>query len=173
MDAYVTICCNICNIKKGDQTMKKLTKEEQRRINMLPPISIEYDWGNSGQRRKMDFDNSRKANQFFLAKEKAGKKPKLLTGMDMAAQGAGKRHKTKKMEPLTPPGVKLMKTRPYLAGAIIAKHGLAAGVTDAMIAELDEAYGKPNPIESRFCLKNAHHAARGYLGIAEDAIEQA
>jgi len=64
-----------------------------------------------------------------------------------------------------------MRTRPYLAGTIIAKHGLAAGVTDAMVAELDEAYGKPNPTESQFCLKNAFHSARGYLGIAEDAVE--
>ena len=67
-------------------------------------------------------------------------------------------------------GVRPMRTRPYLAGVIIAKHGLAAGVTDAMVAELDAAYGKPNPRESQFCLKNAHHAARGYMGYAEDAI---
>ena len=68
------------------------------------------------------------------------------------------------------PGVRPGRTRPYLAGQIIAKHGLAAGVTDAMVAELDAAYGKANASESRFCLKNAHHSARGYLGFAEDAI---
>ena len=71
----------------------------------------------------------------------------------------------------TVPGVRAMRTRPYLAGTIVAKYGLAAGVTDAMVAELDQAYDKPNPIESRICLKNAHHAARGYLGVAEGAVK--
>ncbi len=52
----------------------------------------------------------------------------------------------------------------FRAGTIIAKHGLAAGVTEAMVAELDEAYGKANPTESQFCLKNAWHAARGFNG---------
>ncbi|RYD76614.1 MAG: hypothetical protein EOP84_16645 [Verrucomicrobiaceae bacterium] len=69
------------------------------------------------------------------------------------------------------PGVRPMRSRPYLAGKIIAKYGLAAGVTDAMVAELDEAYGKPNPIESAFRLKDAWHVARGYAGVAEDAVE--
>ena len=53
------------------------------------------------------------------------------------------------------PGVRPMRTRPYLAGLIIARHGIAAGVTNAMVAELDEAYGKANPTESTWCLKNA------------------
>ena len=83
------------------------------------------------------------------------------------------KEQTKKLTPNKPtvPGVRPMRTRPYLAGTIIAKYGLAAGVTDAMVAELDETYGKPNPTESKFCLKNAFHAARGYLGITEDAVE--
>lgn len=68
------------------------------------------------------------------------------------------------------PGVLAKVTRPYLAGQIIARHGLAAGVTDAMVAELNEAYGKPNDVESTFCLKNAWHACRAYAGVAEDAI---
>ncbi len=53
----------------------------------------------------------------------------------------------KKATPKTPtvPGVRPTRTRPYLAGTIITKYGLAAGVTDAMVAELDEEYGKPNP----------------------------
>lgn len=60
------------------------------------------------------------------------------------------------------PGVTAKVTRPYLAGCIIARHGLEAGVTQAMVKELDELYGKPNAAESLFCLKNAWHAARGY-----------
>lgn len=76
-----------------------------------------------------------------------------------------------KQAPETVPGVRPTRTRPYLAGVIVAKHGLAAGITDAMVAELDKAYGKPNPRESAFCLKNAHHAARGFIGLDENAIE--
>jgi hypothetical protein len=58
------------------------------------------------------------------------------------------------------PGVRPMRARPYLAGTIIAKHGLAAGVTDAMVAELDEAYGKPNPTERVLLEKCASRRAR-------------
>lgn len=68
----------------------------------------------------------------------------------------------------TVPGVRTTRTRPYLAGAIIAKHGLTAGVTPAMVAELDETYGKPNPRESQFCLKNAWHACRAFAGDAKE-----
>ena len=78
----------------------------------------------------------------------------------------------KKPTPKKPkaPGVHAKVTRPYLAGQIIREHGLAAGVTDAMVAELDDAYGKPNPTESRYRLKDAWHACRAYQGVAEDAI---
>ena len=71
---------------------------------------------------------------------------------------------TEEKKPTTP-GVRAMKTRPYIAGVIIAKHGLAAGVTNEMVAELDEQYGHANPAESLFCLRNAWHSARGYVGI--------
>lgn len=68
------------------------------------------------------------------------------------------------------PGVAAKVTRPYLAGQIIKKHGLAAGVTDAMVAELDAAYGRANPTESRYRLSEAWHVARGYSGLAGDAV---
>jgi len=60
------------------------------------------------------------------------------------------------------PGVRATRTRPYLAGMVVARHGLKAGVTPEMVAELDEEYGKVNPVESTWCLKSAWHAARGY-----------
>lgn len=63
------------------------------------------------------------------------------------------------------PGVKPTRTRAYVAGLIIAKYGLAAGVTKAMVAELDRECGYVNPWESKYCLKNAWHAARGYSGL--------
>jgi len=60
------------------------------------------------------------------------------------------------------PGVRVAVTRPYMAGVIIGKHGLDAGITDAMVAELNAAYGKENDGESLFALRNAWHAARGF-----------
>ena len=68
-----------------------------------------------------------------------------------------------------PHGVRACPSRPYLAGTIVRRHGLAAGVTPQMIKELDAAYGRPNPRESQFCLKNAWHAVRAYAGAAPDA----
>jgi len=65
-------------------------------------------------------------------------------------------------KPATVPGVRAGNTRAYLAGRIIAKYGLAAGVTDAMVAELDIEYGVPNAVESRARLKNAWHAFRAF-----------
>jgi hypothetical protein len=63
------------------------------------------------------------------------------------------------------PGVRpTLRSRPYLAGTIIAKHGLAAGVTPAMVAELDELCERPNPKESRFNLNRAWHNINGYKG---------
>lgn len=63
----------------------------------------------------------------------------------------------------TTPGVRESRSRPYLAGIVIKKHTRAAGITEVMITELDAAYGKPNPAESLFCLRNAWHAIRGYV----------
>lgn len=75
-----------------------------------------------------------------------------------------------KQAPETVPGVRPMRSRPYYAGVVIKKYGLAAGVTPAMVAEVDAAYGEPNPRESQFCLRNAWHACRAFAGAAEDAI---
>lgn len=62
-----------------------------------------------------------------------------------------------------PPGVRYTRSRPYLAGVLIKKlGGLKAGITEEHVKQLDEAYGKENPAESMFCLRNAWHAARGY-----------
>lgn len=60
------------------------------------------------------------------------------------------------------PGVRETRTRPFLAGCLIKENGMGAGITDAMVAELDKQYGKTNPAESLFCLRNAWHSIRGY-----------
>lgn len=76
-----------------------------------------------------------------------------------------------KKEPGDGRGVRTSRSRPYLAGIIIKKNVKAkdgqklidTGVTPAMVAELDAAYGKENPAESMFCLRNAWHSIRGYI----------
>jgi hypothetical protein len=140
-------------------------------------VQVEYDYGSKGERRTKEFEDPTKAKKFILAKERAGKNPKALDVEGAAAStSTGERQPKTKKQPTDKkkdrvPGVRPMRTRTYLAGTIIAKHGLAAGVTEEMVAELDAAYGKPNSSESQFCLKNAFHACRGFSGVADDAIE--
>ncbi|RKZ15980.1 hypothetical protein DRQ50_06805 [bacterium] len=140
-------------------------------------VQVEYDYGSKGERRTKEFEDPAKAKKFILAKERAGKNPKVLEMEGAAASTSTSEGRPKTKEQPTAkkkdrvPGVRPMRTRTYLAGTIIAKHGLAAGVTEEMVAELDAAYGKPNPSESQFCLKNAWHVCRAFSGVAEDAIE--
>lgn len=60
------------------------------------------------------------------------------------------------------PGVRETATRPYLAGKVIAKHGLENGITPEMVAELDNMYPKANEAESFGRLRNAWHVIRGF-----------
>lgn len=64
------------------------------------------------------------------------------------------------------------KTRAYYAGVVLGKYGMAVGVTKEMIAEVDAAYNRPNPIESEICLRNAWHAIRAFTAPAEGAVAQ-
>ena len=49
-------------------------------------------------------------------------------------------------------------TRAAVAGRVVAYHGLAAGITDGMVAEVNAEFGKPNDIESGICHRYAWHA---------------
>lgn len=66
-------------------------------------------------------------------------------------------------------GVRDSLSRPFVAGAILKKHGLAEGITEEMIAEVDAEYGKANPRETKFTLRNAWHAIRAYQAKDPDA----
>lgn len=65
-------------------------------------------------------------------------------------------------------GARVCNTRPYFCGQVIRKYGLAAGCTPEMVAEVDALYGKANPVETLFCLRNAWHAMRGFLNVNDD-----
>lgn len=152
-------------------------KKTQSISDRTPPVTVEYDYGTKGERRQKNFDDANAAKKFYTAKDKAGKNPKVLAASENApaiknAEAANEPEpKQPEVKKPTTPGVRPMRTRPYLAGVLIAKHGLAAGVTDEMVAELDELYGKANPTESAYRLRDAWHIARGYAGVAENAIE--
>ncbi|WP_442510559.1 hypothetical protein SH528x_002184 [Novipirellula sp. SH528] len=149
-------------------------KKTQAIGNVTPPVNIEFDWGTTGQRRTKRFDDAHEAKAFYMAKDKAGKNPKVIAAESkLVAEHTPTPESPSPMKGDTTkvPGVRAMRTRPYLAGVIIQRHGLAAGVTGAMVAELDAAYGKPNPTESQFCLKNAWHACRAFAGVAEGAVQ--
>jgi hypothetical protein len=78
---------------------------------------------------------------------------------------AGKKKKEAATKPAAAPktpGVRETKTRPYLAGLIIARHGVETGITDAMAEELNKEYGKANTSESMNALKWSWHACRGF-----------
>lgn len=53
-------------------------------------------------------------------------------------------------------------TRTYTAGVVIRRHGTKGSVTDEMVNELDREFGVTNERESRFALRNALNAIRGY-----------
>lgn len=60
-------------------------------------------------------------------------------------------------------GVNPCRSRMYIAAQVIAKHGLKAGCTDAIIDEVDALCDKPNRRQTGFCVSNAWHALNGYL----------
>jgi outer membrane biosynthesis protein TonB len=100
-------------------------------------------------------------------KKKAAPKAASTTTPGGAGVVKKKATPTKKAAPAAPAadgraGVRDSRSRPYLAGIVIKEAGAAAGVTAEMVTRLDEAYGKPNPTESKFCLRNAWHAIRGF-----------
>ena len=72
-------------------------------------------------------------------------------------------------KPTSPPGVRKCRSKGYLAGLVVMRHGLDAGVTDAMVAELNELTGKPSPTQSRFDLAFAWHVARGWQDLDGEA----
>jgi hypothetical protein len=134
----------------------------------LPAVAVEFDAA-KGKRQTKKFADAYKARTFYTAQDKAGKNPKVTAG-ELPAEDAkpakGKKAPAPAAESKAPktPGVAAgMKTRAGCAGAVVAKYGLAAGVTDAMIAEVDKAYGRPNPTESSICTRNAFHAITAYL----------
>ena len=134
------------------------------------PAYVAYDWGSKGKRVTKEFADAAAADAFVAAKVKAGKNPAVVTAAEAKAAAAKPAADPPAPKAPTVPGVRAGRTRTYLAGTVVRKHGLAAGVTPAMVAELDTLYGKPNPTESRWCLKNAYHACRAYAGVAEDAV---
>lgn len=98
-----------------------------------------------------------------------------LTKKDYAAERKAIMDKAKGIEPKVKaakapkepaeaktPGVRETATRPYLAGKVIAKFGLANGITPEMVAELDNMYPKANEAESFGRLRNAWHVIRGF-----------
>jgi hypothetical protein len=65
-----------------------------------------------------------------------------------------------------PVGVKLRRSRAFLAGALLREAGLDVGVTDEMVAKIDALYEggkKANPVQTRYDIAGAWHVLKGYL----------
>ena len=100
--------------------------------------------------------------------KKAAKKAAPAEEEEEAPAKPAKKAKEPKPEKPKSTGVRKSKTRPYVGGSIIKKYGLDAGITEAMVAEVDSEFGEANPRETKFVLRNAWHAIRGYLGLATE-----
>ena len=99
------------------------------------------------------------------AKKKAAAKPakeKAATKPPAKKKAAAKPAKPTAHDGERFPGVRMGRTRSFLAGVLIKKYGMNAGVTEDMVEELDELCGKRNPVESRISLRNAWHVIRGF-----------
>jgi chemotaxis protein histidine kinase CheA len=102
------------------------------------------------------------AEKAAKAAEKAA--AKAAKEAERAAAKAEKATKTPKAPKSTIPGIRPVVGRPYCAGMVLKKHGLAVGITQAMIEEVDAMYGKPNQVHSRNRLADAWHVLNAYLG---------
>lgn len=67
-----------------------------------------------------------------------------------------------------PESVRILKSRSYYAGVVIRKHGISAGINEAMVNELDKLYKKRNRKESMYRLRLAWHAVYGFCGLSAD-----
>ncbi len=167
---------------KGSLTGAKLTKGKDTVLAAIKsgrPIVVEDDApaaAPAGEAAKPDEVVNVKPNaaEKKAAAEKA--KAEAAAAKEAAKKKAAEEKAAAKAAAKTPslPGVRETVTRPFVAGQIIKRHGgLAAGVTDAMVAELDKEYGKVNPTESMFCMRNAWHAIRGFMGTSVGAAKDA
>jgi hypothetical protein len=64
-----------------------------------------------------------------------------------------------------PDSVRILKSRSYCAGVVIRKHGISAGITEAMVNEVDKMHKKRNRQESMYRLRLAWHAIYGFCGL--------
>jgi hypothetical protein len=104
-----------------------------------------------------------------------GKKPAKKPAAKEAKPAAAKKETPAKPAKVEKPAAAKEErhaTRPYIAGQVIAERGLAADLTDEMVAEVDGRAKKPNEAESRFCLRNARQAIQGYQAGRKAAAAQ-
>jgi hypothetical protein len=147
-----------------------------------PAVTVEYDTKGTRTTKDFEADKVAAARRFYTAKLNAGKNPTVRgqAAADVAPANADAASDPEVQEladavnnaavgntspaTLKIPGVDMTaKTRAYVAGLIIKRHGLDAGVTPRMVAETDKEYGHANPRQSEFMLKIAWHAARAIL----------
>jgi hypothetical protein len=82
---------------------------------------------------------------------------------EKSAKKAKKEKKEKPEKVASKGGIRSIENRRYMAGIILREHGLDGGVTEDMIKEVDDKYGKSNMDASRKQLVDAWHALNGYL----------
>jgi len=95
------------------------------------------------------------------AKENAEQKQEANAEQKQEANAEQKQEANAEQKPV---GVRNQKTRLYCAGVVIKRYGHDVGVTDEMVQEVNELFGKnPNDKRSREALGFAWGAINGYL----------
>jgi hypothetical protein len=150
----------------------------------LPAVTLEYDTAKG--RTTKHFEDANAAKRRYTALAKAGKNPRVVgddatttapAPTDTAAVPetapetgpAAPTPDTATSKPDWPRRVKPAKVNPNvrsmtrICGEVIARHGLAAGVTQAMVDEVAEIAGRDCPGQDFSNLRTAWHVISGYL----------
>ena len=122
----------------------------------------------NGAKVELDLDGDAPATKGGKAKKPAAKaKTPAKGGKAKKPATAKKAAKKAPAEKSGPVGVREMPTRAYFAGQVVAERGIAAGITPDMVEEVDERYGKENPVETLYRLRDAWHAIRAAEDVAK------
>lgn len=144
----------------GEKAPAKPAKEAPKGKKAAKPKEAEEEDGDGDDGEEEETVPVQTAAQ---KKKAAAAAKKAKAAEEKKAAAAAKKKAAEEKKAAAIPGVRETRTRPFLAGVVIANHGgLKAGVTEEMVQELDELYGKENPSESMFTLRNAWHAIRGF-----------
>jgi hypothetical protein len=148
LDAEMLLVCTQLLLKRSQQA-----DEEGKELVV--------DIHNNLTKKKPSKPNSKKINPKVMAKKAKAQRglPVAASTEQPVAEAKPPRDFNSNEHP-SAPGVRANKSRAYVAALVMLRHGLAAGITQEMVDEVNELYGTTNDIESKGRLRGAWHALR-------------